>query len=386
MYGYKRPYSSKWGRVYSYSRPYKFGRRGTVGRALAGAAAAKRSNKQETFSCTVNGVCNLVLPANDRLSNVQTFNPFAGGLLTNGVVNDDNNLCHGAAVNDKQFRMKCACYDEMKLDSMKVTITPAVIGQNNQITFTLCTMWDRKATPKECGFVGDQQWMQNGAAPSAAEIYNNEGTIKSQMTQNSIYGFKRQIIASSMQEKTGFADSSILYDNTETQSPLRIMYMDSWMRNPLAFAPALYLMVYSPAAVTVPINIPFSYKVEYAFTFRNPKSDLDWYCLVESPGYVNPDMPQGLATTRYAGDALRKEIIANYEMRKGKTWMTAAASAEPSKTESTKTTTELPITRTQKKETVTETETEKQNDPFADITKKTAKEEEKEEEEEEKML
>ena len=185
--------------------------------------------------------------------------------------------------------MKCACYDEVKLDSMKVTITPAQMFNMASITFTMCTFWDRKASPKECGFVGGGDWMANGTVPTALEIFNNEGTIKSAVTSNTIYGYKRYCKASSIIEKGGYHDSSILYNPTAGQSPTSFMYLDAWMRAPLAFSPALYVMLYSPATFANHQLMNYTYKVEYTFTFRNPKSDMDWFLLVESPGYINPD-------------------------------------------------------------------------------------------------
>lgn len=289
MFGYKRTFAGKRRGYYSSGRYYgKYYRRGTIGRAAAGAAAAKRSDKTETYSCTVNGACSITIPADQNLSNVKVFHPYNGGLDTHGVPNDQANLVLGGAINDRGYRMKAACYDEVKLDSMKVTLSPSQIGANNNTSITICTMWDRKASPKECGFVTAAEWMANGSMPTATEIYNNEGTIKSIMTGNQIYGYKRYCRASSIIEKGGYHDSSILYNSTAAQSPLAYMYQDAWMKGPLAFCPALFMAVYTPISFNVDATAIFSYKVEYTFTFRNPKSDMDFFLVVESPGYVNP--------------------------------------------------------------------------------------------------
>ena len=291
MYGYKRPYSYGRSGYYSYGRGSKYMRRGTVGRAIAGSAAAKRSDKQETYSCTVNGVAQTKLRATNNLSDSFTFHPFQGGLTDKNIINDQANLVKGGCVNDRGFRMKCACYDEVKLDTMKVTLNPTQIG-NMYPTVTICTMWDRKASPKEVGYIGSEAWMANGSQPTPTEIFNNEGTIKTILNANNTYGIRRYCRASSIIEKGGFFDSSILYNATENESPLRIMYLDAWLRGPLAFAPALNCCVYSALTGSQDQFINFSYKVEYTFTFRNPKSDMDWFLTVEAPGYVNPDMPE----------------------------------------------------------------------------------------------
>lgn len=290
MRRYSRPYSYGWSRYNRYGHSTKYYRRGTIGRAAAGAAAAKRSDKTETYSCTINGICTSQLKANTQLTVVKAFHPYQGGLTPgDGVPNDNNNLVHGGAINDRGFRMKCAVYDEMKLDSMKITLSPAQLLTNNNVSFTLCTMWDRKASPKECGYVGGDAWMANGSMPSPPEIFNNEGTIKSILTGNSIYGFKRYCKASTIMEKGGFHDSSILYNFTAGESPLKYMYADAWIRGALPFSPAMFLTIYSPATLTADTTIALTYKVEYTFTFRNPKSDMDWFLTVEAPGYVNPD-------------------------------------------------------------------------------------------------
>lgn len=319
MFGYKRSYYPKRYSSTKFSQPYtKYYRRGTVGRAASGAAAAKRSDKSETYNCTISGVMGVRTPVGLNLSNVKVFHPYAGGVRNEGIVDDERNLVHGGAVCDRGFRMKCATYDEVKLDSMKVTITPAKLFQNATVTITLCTMWDRKASPKECGFVGGGEWMANGAKPTALEIYNNEGTIKSTMTNNTIYGYKRYCKASSIIEKGGYHDSSILYNPTAGISPLSVMYQDAWMRGALPFSPALFFIVYCPATSTLPIDWHFSYKVEYNFTFRNPKSDLDYFLTLETPGYVNAEEEDGRRTTTNRSslsDPIVTDIIKNYKLK-----------------------------------------------------------------------
>ena len=197
MFGGKRYYSGKGRRFYYYGRRYgRYYGRGTVGRAASGAIAAKKSNKVETYSCTVNGCAAFTLEPNSNLSDVRCFHPFCGGIASTGIINDVGNLAYGGAVNDRGFRMKCASYDEVKLDSMKVTLTPAQVLVNNNITLTMMTIWDRKANPKEVGYIGaGTDWMANGSVPTPLDILNNEGVIKTQVTGNNIYGMRRYCAA-----------------------------------------------------------------------------------------------------------------------------------------------------------------------------------------------
>lgn len=222
--------------------------------------------------------------------------------------------------------MKCACYDEIKLDSMKVTMSYS--GQSTLTsTYTLCTMWDRKATPKECGYVSNAEWMASGATPKPEEVVNNEGAIKSILTTTNIYGYRRYCKASSMIEKAGYNDATIFYNYTEGESPLTNMYLDAWLRNPLSFSPALYAILYTPASNNSgSITVGMSYKVEYTFTFRNPKSELDHFVIHEAPGYVNPP-PNREANTRYSPTILA-DMQKNYLLR-------ASKSMTPEETEQT---------------------------------------------------
>lgn len=286
MFGYRKPYY-KGGKKYYYKKyPYKNGT--TVSRSLSAAAAAKKSTKTETYSCTVNGVFENTLAAGQNLSDVQVIGPYSGGLTATGIINEATNITHGGVINDRGFRLKAACYDECKLDSMKVKITPARIWAGDTFTNSLLTMWDRKANPKECGYAGNETWMLNGAMPTPLEIFNNEGTIKTTFTNNIIKPMFRNVYASSIIEKGEFVDSSIRYNDTGNQSPLRWMFFDNWLHNPMAFSPALYISVYSPATYVQNNIFSFNYSIEYTYTFRNPKSDMDWFLTVESPGYVNP--------------------------------------------------------------------------------------------------
>lgn len=255
------------------------------------------------------------------MTDIKVFHPYSGGLTTQGIQNDQANLTLGGAINDRGYRMKCASYDEVKLDSMKVTLSPAQLLTNNNISFTICTMWDRKASPKECGYLGLQDWMANGAMPTATEIFNNEGTIKSILTGNQIYGYKRYCRASSIIEKGGYHDSSILYNSEPEQSPLLFMYQDAWYRGPLAFSPGLFMTIYSPATLVADTTIALTYKVEYTFTFRNPKSDMDWFLTVEAPGYLNPvaevlpDPNRSLILSRRTPKALNDTFGAIYKLK-----------------------------------------------------------------------
>lgn len=237
----------------------------------------------------MSGTCNFTMRPNEHLSSVACFHPYAGGInADDGMVNDTDNLCFGGVVNDRGFRNKAASYDEVKLDSMKVSIIPARFASGDN-TLTMCSMWDRKANPKECGWPGLDGWMGSGQVPTSLEIFNNEGTIKTTVNANSTRNVFRYVRATSIMEKSGYTDSTICYNETPDESPLNSLYLDAWLRAGMSFSPGLYFCMYSSWISDTQQAYHFSYKVEYCVTFRNPKSDMATFLTVEAPGYENPD-------------------------------------------------------------------------------------------------
>lgn len=287
---YWSPYSAGKRTYYPYGKRYGY-RRGAVGRAQASGAAAKRADKQENLNVTAQGYFKFVYGVtNPPMSNVIVFHPYIGGVSpATGTTEDATLPIHGGAVNDRSFRLKCSQYDEVRLDSMKVYINPIVSNSSvSTPAMTISTIWDRKASPKECGVIAESVVFTDGRVPTAQEVSSNEGAIKSITNMNSTRGITRSIYARNMQEKSFFWDSTIHYNTVEAESPLSTMYLDAWEKKDGSFCPALYVCSELNQTTVFGDQYTCSYRVEYNFTFRNPKSEMQDFIILENPTYVNP--------------------------------------------------------------------------------------------------
>lgn len=288
----KRMYSRKYYGKGRYYRGWSKYRKtsGTVARAAASGAAAKRADKQENLNITVQGYFNFNYGVtNPPLSNVIVFHPYAGGVDPNtGTVQDATLPIHGGAVNDRSFRLKCAQYDEVRLDQMKVFINPTVSNSSTTTPqMTVSTIWDRKAGPKECGITADIPSAVMGRIPTAQEVTSNEGAMKTLTNMNSTRGLYRRIIARNMQEKSFFWDSTLAYNTEIGEHPLSNINLDAWEKKDGAFCPALYVVSELNQTSVFGQSFTCSYRVEYNFTFRNPKSEMTDFIVNENPSQVN---------------------------------------------------------------------------------------------------
>lgn len=296
MFGYSGSKYSRGSRSY-YSGRYRrfgsrwYGKRGTVARARASGWSAQKGIKTETANVTTQGYFEFSYGVtNPPYSNVIVFHPYAGAVdPATGTIDDATLPIHGGAVNDRAFRLKCSQYDEVRLDSMRVYINPVVSASSSTTpTMTISTIWDRKATVKECGDPSNYATITDGRLPTPEEIMSNEGAIKSVTNMNSTRGISRSCYANNMQEKSYYWDSTIHYNTTAEESPLSVMYLDAWAKREGAFCPALFVV--SQLNLTSPFgaNYTCSYRVEYNFTFRNPKSEVTDFIIKEDPTYTNP--------------------------------------------------------------------------------------------------
>lgn len=270
-----------------------WGRRGvTMRKAWGSARASKMGIKQDNLNVTVQGYINFAYgTTNPPTSNVVCFHPYAGGVdPTTGVVLDGVNTTHGGAVNDRSFRLKCAQYDEVRLDSMKVYINPIVSASSTATpAMTVATFWDRKASPSECGISSEGDWEIVGRMPTPQEVFSNEGAVKTVTNMNSTRGIVRSCYANNGQEKTNYWDSTLAYNDELGQSPLTVITLDAWTKKSGCFCPALYVVSQLNMTTVFGQNFQCSYRVEYNFSFRNPKSEMNDFIKVEDPTYVVQD-------------------------------------------------------------------------------------------------
>ena len=302
-------------RRYTYGRRYY--RKGTVRRSMGSARAAKKGTKQEQLNCTIQGYINFEYGAtNPPLSNVIVFHPFVGGVFTDtGTVDDSSLLVHGGAINDRSFRLKCSQYDEVKLNTMKVSINPVVSASSSTTPqMILSTIWDRKASVKEVGLNTTIPSAITGRMPKPEEVTSNEGAVKTTINMNSTRGISRMCFANNTQEKSFYWDSTVHYNETAEESPLKRMILDAWEKKE-GFAPALYVVSELNQTTVFGSTFTCGYKVEYNFTFRNPKSELDDFIKLENLDYTNP-LVDGRAEAKYKGCL---DYMYDYAQQKEKT-------------------------------------------------------------------
>ena len=171
---------------------------------------------------------------------------------------------------------------------MKVYINPTVSNSSTTTPqMTVSTIWDRKAGPRECGITADIPGAVMGRVPTAQEVTSNEGAIKTLTNMNSTRGLYRRIIAKNMQEKSFFWDSTLAYNTEVGEHPLANINLDSWEKKDGAFCPALYVVSELNQTSVFGQSFTCSYRVEYNFTFRNPKSEMTDFIINENPTQVN---------------------------------------------------------------------------------------------------
>ena len=321
-----------YGRYSPYSSYNRFGRRGSVMRKAYGTARASKAGvKQDNLNVTVQGYINFNYgTTNPPTSNVIRFCPYAGGVEPDtGVVLDAINPTHGGAVNDRSFRLKCAQFDEVRLDSMKVYINPIVTNSaTSSPAMTIATFWDRKASPSEVGIDADEGWEVIGRVPTPQEVFSNEGSIKTVTNMNSVRGIVRSCYATNIQEKSTYWDSTLAYNDALGESPLTSITLDAWTKKDGCFCPALYVVSQLNQTSVFGASFQCSYRVEYNFTFRNPKSEMNSFITVEDPTYVNQE---GRAARGNGANRFLKTY--QTEKKRAVSFITGSTSLEKMKTE-----------------------------------------------------
>ena len=185
-----------------YSR-YKYRRwGGSASRAYASARSAKKGTKTETYNGQVNGYVTYTLGANSYRTDVQMFMPFKGNQDTNGI-NIETTACHGGAVCDRTFRLLCAQYDQVRLVSMKIKLTPSALS--GAVTpMKLLSVCDRNCYDMESESISSEDPIM-----TAKEIEDNPGVIVTEFNGNRVSPIMRYCTARDLQERTGYIDSSI---------------------------------------------------------------------------------------------------------------------------------------------------------------------------------
>ena len=265
---------------------------GVVKRSLGAAKSYKSGVKNQYFNCSVNGYCTFNFEKDSATSDVQIFLPYIGNLAMTGTGNaakytiNDSYMYHGAAVNDRAFRLMCAQYDEVKLVSMSVKLMPSQ---------TVTAEWVIKvASTIDRNFSHDELNNQNASSMTDSEpqtattILNNPGVVIQNYNANKIYPMTRHCYVKDLKEKSDFVDATVQYDTISGHTPLQNLKLESWIDECTTFSPCFFYCLQANMAPTTSASISMNYTVEYNFVFRNPKNGIDRFIIKEQTGYVNP--------------------------------------------------------------------------------------------------
>lgn len=282
-YGYRYPVTTTFpaGR-----RPYS----SSTSRSMGAARASKNATKLDYFNCTVTGNASFLKTANQNYSDVIAFHPYLGGVdQTTGIIRDsDNANIYGGVVNDRNFRLRCASWDEYRLVSMKIKLSISPPSDMTG-TWTLCSITDRQANRDELEMDEAVMTDVGSDTPSFREVCESPGSIKTIINTNRINNIVRTVYARDMTEKISYEDATVGYNTIDGQSPLRTLTMMDWT----PFSPATYFCIKFSTTDSQNKTFTFAYTVEYNVIFRNPKSDLQTFIIKEDPNYTNPEESSG---------------------------------------------------------------------------------------------
>lgn len=306
MFGYSRNKYYKGTRSYT---PYKrsgYYRGGTTkSRAYGAARAAKSATKLDYFNCTVNGVVTVTFEANEQYSKCFCFYPSSGGVNedTGIILDSQNGGKYGGIVNNREFRSKCASYDEWKLVSMRVKLQPVL--PNSQTQYTIYSICDRAASAVEVKMDDSAMDDVDHDVPSVREIAESSGSIATTINSARISPIIRYISTKDLIEKSEYRDCTISYEEDVGFHPLSTL---SFVELP-AFNPAIYFSVKSNVISTTKVTLSWVYTTEYNCIFRNPKSDLQTFIAKENPASENRQLSRKYTAIESDDPYLPRKII-----------------------------------------------------------------------------
>lgn len=279
VYG-KRRYSGRWGSTYR--------------KSVGSARAAKAGNKLAYYNGSVNGSFQFVVPTGSFYSDVHMFCPFAGALTMSGsgssasyILNEGTGV-HGGILNDRGFRLMCHQYDECRLTRVAIKMS---CGVSASTSFTnsikVHSIVDRNFTYKELQAQASTA-MTDQEKIDFKSIVDNPGDVVFTWNNNSYRTMNRYCSPTDLKEKEAWVDSSVEYTGNAGLSPLTQMYNHGWYNGNCEFAPTFMYCIQQAAAPSAYQSVPVTYSIEYCFAFRNPRSGLDRFIVLEATGYTNP--------------------------------------------------------------------------------------------------
>lgn len=215
-WGYKRYGAGKstWNRGYSGKRYWNKG--GVVKRSMGAARSYKTGVKNQYFNCSVSGFLTFNFNANSADSSVQTFIPYRGGFTVSGsgtsmtYTQKESETYHGGAVHDRNFRLMCSQYDEVKLVSMTVKLMPSETVPTGW-SIKVGSVIDRNYTYTESQGRASMEGTDTDPQ-TARSIFENPGVVVQSFNANKSYTMNRYCYVKDLKEKSDFVDASVLYN------------------------------------------------------------------------------------------------------------------------------------------------------------------------------
>jgi hypothetical protein len=171
----------------------------------------------------------------------------------------------GNVVTSPLFQTYCKLYDEVKVDSMKLTLAIVKLPAGAS-GFKCISAVDRHCTMDDI-FVRQGVAGLQGCAESQTRMFTSLQNAK----------VFRTVYARDLSERTSFVDST-LGSRTVAASGQAPQYTQSSLKDFLeagslwgAFFPVINFMFQFGTATTADDTIVFQFTCEYTFTFRNPK-------------------------------------------------------------------------------------------------------------------
>nr|WCI99986.1 MAG: capsid protein [ticpantry virus 13] len=220
---------------------------------------------------TRSGMTSFTFAANSNTSNVLTICPW-------GVPNASaSQVPWTSAVASALYQTYASIYDEVRLERMEVSMSPAKSMVSGQSTLMIYSAVDRKFTSRD-------------TVQSVGELTQAAGVVVRNVQPASTVPFKRVIYPRDLQEKITYVDCS-----WGTSGTPAAYYLSAWnigQNNITLFSPAISYGLLSTTASTEASNLPYVFTIKYYLRFRNPKTEV-----VNSgePPVVNQSLANGMS-------------------------------------------------------------------------------------------
>lgn len=246
-YSYGRKYYKKKYGYKSYGRK-KYYKKATLYKQMRSLNSGTSST---LVQITRSGMTNFTFSANSNTSNVLTICPW-------GVPNlSANRITWTTAPASALYQTYATIYDEVRLERMEVSMSPAKSMVSGQSTLMIYSAVDRKFSSRD-------------SVQSVGELTQAAGVIVRNVQPASTVPFKRVVYPRDLQEKITYVDCS--WETTNSNSHL--FAWNHGQENITFFSPGISYGILSTVAAAEQTSLPYVFTVKYYFRFRNPKTEV----------------------------------------------------------------------------------------------------------------